>query len=566
METTDSKHQKTESIKQSRSPFDLIVNQIWRNKSLTERWPQSSVSRFFKLSDNSTKTDCSTGRDGLEEMSLDSEANENMSTISDVENRAASWQQVVEFMDKLGKKPHHKCLNLNNSGLTVNEIVQLAAVLPNFPSLEELDLSWNESIGGALKLLNSHLQHTPQLRVLELSSCALSALDISSLGESIQFLVNIEKIDLSWNCDLGGNLSLFTQKLQPSFTLKILKLVDCNLTAEDGIALGKTLSVITNLEILDLSMNKHVGCGLAGLFQELRCVPHLQVLKLSNCGLTQENIQDLGVALNHVPAMRKLVLSRNGIAGGFKESATHLLNITELQVFDIHDCSLTEDDISALTQIIPLLKNLQVLNLAMNKNIGDAVRNLIARIRFLPKFKGLGVNNCNLLKESIVELADTLPNLTELETLDLSWNKCLGGNLGLLVQMLQNETRLRVVKLCSCNLTGQDLASLVSLSCAGILSSLETLHLTYNNTVDDQSWVMFFKEIDGLKALSELDIGLMPLSHRECSPWLAVLLSCLPRLPSLLELGMHHWVISASQCELLDTFNHQHQRNIHFTY
>ncbi|XP_062901290.1 leucine-rich repeat-containing protein 31 isoform X2 [Mobula hypostoma] len=523
METTDSKHQKTGSIKQSRSPFDLIVNQIWRKKSLTERWPQSSVSRFFKKSDNSTKTDCSTGRDGLEEVSLDSEANENKSTIS-------------------------------------------AAVLPNFPSLEELDLSWNESIGGALNVLTSHFQHIPQLRVLELSSCALSALDISSLGESIQLLVNIEKIDLSWNCDLGGNLLLFTQKLQPSFTLKILKLVDCNLTAEDGIALGKTLSVITNLEILDLSMNKHVGCGLAGLFQELKCVPHLQVLKLCNCGLTQENIQDLGIALNHVPAMKKLVLSRNSIAGGFKESATHLLNVTELQVFDIHDCSLTEDDISALTQIIPLLKNLQVLNLAMNKNIGDAVRNLIARIRFLPKFKGLGVNNCNLFKESIVELADTLPNLTELETLDLSWNKCLSGNVGLLVQMLQSETRLRVVKLCSCNLTGQDLASLVSLSCAGFLSSLETLHLTYNDTVDDQSWVMFFKEIDGLKALSELDIGLMPLSHRECSPWLAVLLSCLPRLPSLLELGMHHWVISASQCELLDTFNHQHQRNIHFTY
>ncbi|XP_072110559.1 leucine-rich repeat-containing protein 31 isoform X3 [Mobula birostris] len=557
METTDSKHQKTESIKQSRSPFDLIVNQIWRKKSSTERRPQSSVSRFFKKSDNSTKTDCSTGRDGLEEISLDSEANENKSTISDVEDPATRWQQVVEFMDKLGKKPHHKCLNLNNSGLTVNEIVQLdcveilicnvfgnvfpahlfqftllaacvlivlfapkriccfpfipAAVLPNFPSLEELDLSWNESIGGALTVLTSHFQHTPQLRVLELSSCALSALDISSLGESIQLLVNIEKIDLSWNCDLGGNLLLFTQKLQPSFTLKILKLVDCNLTAEDGIALGKTLSVITKLEILDLSMNKHVGCGLAGLFQELKCVPHLQVLKLCNCGLTQEDIQDLA-------------------------------------------------------QIIPLLKNLQVLNLAMNKNIGDAMRNLIARIRFLPKFKGLGVNNCNLFKESIVELADTLPNLTELETLDLSWNKCLGGNVGLLVQMLQSETRLRVVKLCSCNLTGQDLASLVSLSCAGFLSSLETLHLTYNNTVDDQSWVMFFKEIDGLKALSELDIGLMPLSHRECSPWLAVLLSCLPRLPSLLELGMHHWVISASQCELLDTFNHQHQRNIHFTY
>ncbi|XP_051874431.1 leucine-rich repeat-containing protein 31 [Pristis pectinata] len=457
-------------------------------------------------------------------------------------------------------------MNLNNSRLTTNDIVQLAALLPNLPTLEELDLSWNELIGGALKLLTSHLQHTPQLRVLELASCGLSGLDISSLGDSLQLLVNIEKIDLSWNSDLGGNLSLFSQKLQPCSTLKILKLVDCNLTREDGIALGKALSVTTNLEILDLSMNKSVGCGLATLFQELRHVPHLQVLKLYNCGLTQDSIQDLGIALNYVPGMKKMVLSCNGIGGGFKETATHLLNVTQLQVFDVHDCSLTEGDISALTQIIPLLKNLQVLNLALNKNIGDAVRHLIARIRFLPRFKDLTASNCNLTKESIVELADTLPNMTELETLDLSWNKCLGGNLGVLIQMLQNETRLRVLKLCSCNLTGQDLASLVSLSCAGFLSSLEMLHLTYNNTVDDQSWVMFFQEINGLKALSELDIGLMPLSHRECSPWLAVLLCCLSRLPSLLELGMHHWVITASQCELLDTFNKQNQRNIHFTY
>lgn len=92
------------------------------------------------------------------------------------------------------------------------------------------------------------------------------------------------------------------------------------------------------------------------------------------------------------------------------------------------------------------------------------------------------------------------------------------------------------------------------------------LHLTYNNTVDDQSWMMFLQEINGLKLLSELDIGLMPLSHRECSLWLTDLLHALSRFPSLVELGMHHWVITASQRERLDTYNKNNHRNIHFTY
>lgn len=108
--------------------------------------------------------------------------------------------------------------------------------------------------------------------------------------------------------------------------------------------------------------------------------------------------------------------------------------------------------------------------------------------------------------------------------------------------------------------------SSASISSAGFLSSLEMLHLTYNNTVDDQSWMMFLQEINGLKLLSELDIGLMPLSHRVCSLWLTDLLHALSRFPSLVELGMHHWVITASQRERLDTYNKNNHRNIHFTY
>ncbi|XP_078057645.1 leucine-rich repeat-containing protein 31-like isoform X2 [Mustelus asterias] len=566
MESAGSKPHRNELS--TKSPFDLIVNQIWRSKSSADRLPQSPVSRFFKGSDNSIEA--VTEKWKLRKTSLDSE--NKVSNISDelksadVDNSSSKWEQVAEFMERLGKKPDQRCLNLNNSRLTANDAVQLATLLPNLSNLEELDLSWNELIGGTLKLLTNPLQQLSQLKVLVLGSCRLVEPDVSALGDCIQHLPNLEEIDLSWNSDLGGNLSLITRKLKPVSKLKVVKLIDCNLTPEDGRALGKALSSTTGLEVLDLSMNKDVGSGLGILFQELKHVPHLQVLKLHLCGLTKDNFSDLGDALEQIPGVKKLVFSCNDIGGGFKDTAVHLLTFKQLQVFDVHQCSLTEEDLSAFTQIIPLLSSLQVLNFALNKSSGNSVRHLISRLRFLPRLKSLVANNCNLTKESIVELADTIPNLTELEILDLSWNKCLGGNLGVLFRMLQSNTRLQVLKLSSCNLTSRDLASLVAVSSTGFLESLKKLDLTYNNTIDDESWVMFFQEVSGLKELSELDIGVRPLTHRECGLWLMVLLDSLSRYPLLIELGMSNWVLSASQRDLLDTFNKDNKRNIHFAY
>jgi len=45
-------------------------------------------------------------------------------------------------------------------------------------------------------------------------------------------------LDLSWNSNIGGKLSLLTKKLQKGCKLKLLKITDCNLTAKDGESLG----------------------------------------------------------------------------------------------------------------------------------------------------------------------------------------------------------------------------------------------------------------------------------------------------------------------------------------
>lgn len=59
-----------------------------------------------------------------------------------------------------------------------------ATLLQFLPQLEELDLSWNELIGGCLTALTSHLWHVGGTRALRLCSCRLSTDDITALGAS----------------------------------------------------------------------------------------------------------------------------------------------------------------------------------------------------------------------------------------------------------------------------------------------------------------------------------------------------------------------------------------------
>jgi len=57
-----------------------------------------------------------------------------------------------------------------------------ASLLPFLPQLEVISLSWNGCVGGTLKALTVHLHHVNLLKVLRLSNCRLTAEDVTSLG------------------------------------------------------------------------------------------------------------------------------------------------------------------------------------------------------------------------------------------------------------------------------------------------------------------------------------------------------------------------------------------------
>ncbi|XP_052543189.1 leucine-rich repeat-containing protein 31 isoform X4 [Tympanuchus pallidicinctus] len=518
---TQSCQNKSEEDIPKSSPFGFVIKQFQgkRSSSGKRKEQPSAIQKFFSGFDFGKSE--GKARQEIEETEInncradDQSEKENLSVedessqlISEAESPSGE-QRLNQFMQKLGKKPNSKNLDLNNCALSAADVTELASLLPFLPELEEISLSWNGCVGGTLKTLTAQFHHVNLLKVLRLNSCRLSAEDITSLGEAFEIVPQLEELDLSWNSNIGGKLSLLTKKLRKGCKIKLLKITDCNLTARDGESLDTALQHLTALRKLDISCNKEIG-------------------------------------------------------GGFKDSAAHLASLKNLEVLDLHQCCVTEEDVTVLSQVIPLLSSLQELNLSWNKNIGVSSDPLLGRLRFLPKLRSVAISNCGLGKESFSSLAEAALHLPELEILDLSWNKCVGGNLKLLLGALKLATEIQVLRLSSCNLVAEDLALLTLLSHDGHLARLQKLDLSYNNTISDEGWMVFCQGLTVFKELSELDVSLRPSSCRACGTWFSELLAALTKLPALAELGMQRWVLSESQRKQLEGFNRDNKRNIRF--
>ncbi|XP_066540441.1 leucine-rich repeat-containing protein 31 isoform X2 [Hoplias malabaricus] len=539
---------------QKRSPLDLIMNQIRKKTTFTER-KKPSMGRLFRPSVNSDKnedisetkeTDSSEGKDstgpGTESSDTDSEI-----------SSGVGWGRVKQFVQKLGKTPDSQSLSLAHCDLTATDAVELGTLLPYLAQLEVMDLSWNDLLGGSLKALTCHFQHTGKLKILKLSSCRITAHDLTALGEALDCAPLLEMLDLSWNAGVGGgNLHGLTKHLHSASSLKELHLVDCQLSETDAMALGEALQMLSCLEVLDLSNNKQMMKGLENVATSLNSTPQLKTLKLSMCGLSHDSFAILGEKLKFVPGLENLDLSCNKeSSGGFSTLTTGLSFLTCLKCLDMHSCCLTEDDILALTQVVPSWGELTELDLSSNRNVGGVIQSLLPVLP-LSKMKKLYLNNCGLSTETCQALATSMQSLTQLESLNLSWNKSVGEILQQFLEPLQPNCELQELRLSSCDLTTEDMLYLESACKLGCLSKLKILDLAYNGSVGDGGWVSLFGEAERLKELQELDISLRPSSSLSASPWLPALLDALPQLPSLRRLALQRWALGPTERETLE--------------
>uniref|UniRef100_A0A3P8S1I4 Leucine rich repeat containing 31 n=1 Tax=Amphiprion percula TaxID=161767 RepID=A0A3P8S1I4_AMPPE len=233
------------------------------------------------------------------------------------------------------------------------------SLLQFLPQLEEVDVSWNELIGGSLAALTSHLQQVSGIRTLRICSCRLNANDVAALGGSLRYLSSVRELDLSCNKQLSGGLSRLTCHLAHVTHLESLDLHLCCLSA--------ALSDLTD------RARRLVQSGSGGRGPAAGLRPPSEAdegLPLNSCSLNEESFTALG---KNTQTQSCVDVSWCKVVGGRLSLLLDSLQPSIILELRLSSCDLITDDLHHLgnTSRRGFLSSLRVLDLSYNGSVGD---------------------------------------------------------------------------------------------------------------------------------------------------------------------------------------------------
>ncbi|XP_073674149.1 NACHT, LRR and PYD domains-containing protein 12-like [Garra rufa] len=403
------------------------------------------------------------------------------------ENNKAEKLKVLQYLLPVIK------VHLNDCGLTDKDCAALTSVLRSDPSnLRNLYLSYKILGDSGVKLLSVVLEDPRcKLEKLELRNCGVTDEGSAALASALRSNPShLRELDLTEN-ELQNSVTLLSAVLEdPHCKLEKLELRNCGITDEGCAALASALrSNPSHLRELYLSGNK-LGNSvnlLSAVLEDSRC--KLQILWLSDCGITDEGCAALASALRSNPShLRKLNLSGNKLGNSVNLLSTVLVDSRcKLEILRLMNCGITDEGCAALASALRSNpSHLRQLYLFGNE-LGDSVIFLSAVLEDPHcKLETLWLSNCGITDEGCAALTSALrSNPSHLRELDLSVNK-LGNSLNLLCAVLEDPLcKLEELWLSYCGITDEGCAALTS-ALRSNPSHLRLLSLTGNKISKSQ--------------------------------------------------------------------------------
>ncbi|XP_011486939.1 leucine-rich repeat-containing protein 31 isoform X2 [Oryzias latipes] len=404
MEAADNP-QGRDGASQRRSPLDVLMSQIRKKRS--DRKP---LGRFLSWTSERT---------GIPEDEPDCRE-ENRPSPAPAEGEGdVGWGRVCAFLQKLGRKADSRSLSLSHCDLTATDLLELASLLQSLPQLEEVDVSWNDLIGGSLTAITSHFQLVGGVRTLRLCGCRLDGEDAAALGASLCSLPSLRELDLSCNKHLSGGLSHLTFHLAHVAHLESLDLHLCALTRADLEALIQALPTLTALTQLDLSSNMEVGGVVHPLVSSLP-LTQMRRLPLNSCSLSQESFTALTLA---VPHLRSVDVSWCKVVGGRLALLLDALQPSVIVELRLSSCRLSADDLHHLAAVCRRgsLSSLRVLDLSYNDSVADDGWSAVFAAGGLASLEDLDLSlrpsasaSCSAWLPALIHALPQMPALTRL--------------------------------------------------------------------------------------------------------------------------------------------------------
>ena len=313
-------------------------------------------------------------------------------SMKDLVNLNLSKSNLTETQanDILRKDGEGKCivsLDLSQNALQGNKIINGICQLQ---SLEELNLSHNHINFFPLPNLEKQREHLPiNTTTISLSSNNMTPVDVGSFCFFIKS--NLMKLNLDFN-HVGNSIwSLCTQGFK-------------------------------HLKVLSLANTDICGPAVQGLFNLLSLVGELEELNLSSNNLVLADFQQLQSPLSNLTQLKRLNLSNNpdGVLVILHEILPSLKYLEELGLSNVH---LNGDGLNKICHSLASLKGLKHLDLSRNAIGPDGTRALANILKEFPLLEGLDMSKTCMKENEISVLCKGLVPLNRLKYLNLSGNR-----------------------------------------------------------------------------------------------------------------------------------------------
>ncbi|XP_058617988.1 uncharacterized protein LOC131531330 isoform X3 [Onychostoma macrolepis] len=251
-------------------------------------------------------------------------------------------------------------------------------------------------------------------------------------------------------------------------TSKRALLNDCKLTDKSCPTLAKLLGSDTNLKELNMNNNNLQNAGVKKICTGLKRVKcKLEILRLSNCSITEEGYKALSSALRSNPShLIELDLTGNDPGqAGVKQLTDVLQNgHCKLKILRLNDCNLTDTSCSALATLLESETNLKELNINNNNLQDSGVTLLCTGLKNMKcRLEILRLSKCDLTEKSCSDLASVLSSdSSSLKDLDLSNNNLHDSGVKLLSDGLKENCKLEKLRFSNCSITEEGYKALAS--------------------------------------------------------------------------------------------------------
>ena len=332
-------------------------------------------------------------------------------------------------------------LSLTDNGLTKDEVTSLITAFESIGSIKKLNLSKCIITETQASDILQKLEQAKNIASLNLSQNTLQGSEIIA---GICQLQSLEEVDLSHNYIRFFPLPDFEGKHDClSVSIKSISLSSNHMTPCD---ISQFCSLIRS-DVLNLKLDcNHVGNAIWSLCSMPRRIKHLKVLGLANADICGLAVDGLAVLLSLVRELEELNLSSNNLVlADFQQLQSPLSNLSRLKRLNLSN---NLEGVSALLEtILPSLENLEELILSNTHLNGEDLRRICHPVASLRGLKYLELSTNAIGSSGIRELASIIKHFPLLERLDLSRARFQGDDIMVLCQGLVTLKMLKYLNL-----------------------------------------------------------------------------------------------------------------------